>query len=577
MALGTWTMACLLLVSGTVPPDVSPINQRKFEIPIRIDPARRAGIKELKLYSSTDEGRTWHLEYVADPDKTGFTFFAPTDGIYWFSVQVLDQQGHSEPDDIYRASPGQKVLVDTLKPLLRIVSAERQGEDVAVSWEIQEDHPDLATLKLDYRAADADAFQWQSAPVSPDMHGQARVHVSGPSALTIRMQVQDVAGNLTTTQTEVAAAPAPAGNPVALGSSAGPTASAIGHEDKVAPIADPPAIRPSAKPIEQPPLKPTGATSGDPVGHPDILPPPPLLGTGTGLAAEHGAGTHGSPALPIEPRGVQDRSPWPGTGSSPRIVEPGTHLVASSETSGLAPASGLGASAAHAGHDQLPSLQVINSTQVTLEYEVAKFGPSGVGSVEVYLTRDDGATWQRYAADQEVRLPPSAEMATPGSIRRPITVELPGEGVYGFYLVVRSGAGLGKPPPQNGDAPQMRIEVDTTRPVAQLYAPEPIPGHRDQLAINWTASDHNLGATPITLQWAAKQGGPWETIGADLANSGRFTWNLPPNLPSRVFLRLTARDTAGNVGIAETREPVLVDLCEPEIQIVGFKANGQRP
>jgi hypothetical protein len=549
-------MAWLMLVSGTVPADVSPINQRKFEIPIQVDAASRSKIKELKLFSSTDEGRSWQEVAVTSPDKGAFIYYAPADGVYWFSVQIVDQQGRLDPADIYKAPPGQKVLVDTLKPLLRIISAERQGEDVAVSWEIQEDHPDLATLKLEYRTADAELYQWQSATLSPAMHGQTHFRVTNPTALTIRMQVQDVAGNLTTTQAEVAALPAPTNNVAAASTTGSHGTSLLSQEDKL-------------PHLEMLPSK--SATGGSDKG--PALPSDTGLGSSGPAAPPERTPVHqGKPLAQSEPRAIPEPPVMPSPVVTPPWAnpEPGLHLVATSEDRNPPMPPPPPASSTRPAPAQLPSLQVINSTAVTLEYEVGKFGPSGVGSVEVYLTRDDGATWQRFAADQEVKIQPSADLSgPPASIRRPITVELPGEGVYGFYLVVRSGAGLGKPPPQNGDPPQMRIEVDTTRPVAQLYAPEPVPGRRDSLIINWTASDRNLASTPITLQWAERQAGPWETIGADLPNSGRHTWKLPPNLPYRVFLRLTVRDTAGNLGIAETREPVLVDLSEPDAHFVG--------
>jgi hypothetical protein len=564
MAMGTLTMAWLMLVSGTVPADVSPINQRKFEIPIQIDAASRSKIKELKLFSSTDEGRSWQEVAVTGPDKGAFVYYAPTDGEYWFLVQIVDQQSRPDPADIYKLPPDVKVLkvlVDTLKPLLRIVSAERQGDDVAVSWEIQEDHPDLATLKLEYRAADAELYQWQSTTLDPGMHGQTHFRVTNPAALTIRMQVQDLAGNLTTTQAEVAALPAPATTVASASSTGSHSTSLISREDKM-PHLDMPPIKPPTVGSDRGPALPSDAGLGS---------------SGPSAPPEHPSVQQGAPLAHSEPRGLADHSAGQGAIVPPPWSNPesGTHLVATTENNIPPMPPSPTVSSTRPAAAQLPSLQVINSTQVTLEYEVGKFGPSGVGSVEVYLTRDDGATWQRFAADQEVKIPPSPEPGGPAaSIRRPITVELPGEGVYGFYLVVRSGAGLGKPPPQNGDPPQMRIEVDTTRPVAQLFAPEPVAGRRDALILNWTASDRNLASTPITLQWAERQGGPWETIGADLPNSGHHTWKLPPNLPYRVFLRLSARDTAGNLGIAETREPVLVDLSEPDAHFVGVAPRG---
>ncbi len=59
-------------------------------------------------------------------------------------------------------------------------------------------------------------------------------------------------------------------------------------------------------------------------------------------------------------------------------------------------------------------------------------------------------------------------------------------------------------------------------------------------------------------------------IATELTNSGRYNWQLPSNVPFRVNLRLLVRDTAGNVGIDQTPEAVLIDLQEPEAQLKGI-------
>src|SRR5205807_8114019 len=76
----------------------------------------------------------------------------------------------------------------------------------------------------------------------------------------------------------------------------------------------------------------------------------------------------------------------------------------------------------------LPKVQLVNSTKVTLTYELNKVGPSGVGAVEVWLTQTDGKSWQQWVGD------PDAASLKPGSPYHSM-VTLPGEGVYGFYLV----------------------------------------------------------------------------------------------------------------------------------------------
>ena len=53
----------------------------------------------------------------------------------------------------------------------------------------------------------------------------------------------------------------------------------------------------------------------------------------------------------------------------------------------------------------------------------------------------------------------------------------------------------------------------------------------------------------------------------ELPNSGRYQWLVTPNIPPRVYLRMLVSDAAGNLGMDQTSEPVLVDLNEPEVNI----------
>src|SRR6516225_8726814 len=106
-------MLTLLLATSPGAGDAWPMKERNLRIPIKVDPARRNQIKELRLFSSSDLGKTWQQIAVAHPDQDGFQFNAPMDGEYWFSVQVVDQQGRRDPEDIYQVPPSQKIVVDT--------------------------------------------------------------------------------------------------------------------------------------------------------------------------------------------------------------------------------------------------------------------------------------------------------------------------------------------------------------------------------------------------------------------------------------------------------------------------------
>jgi hypothetical protein len=194
---------------------------------------------------------------------------------------------------------------------------------------------------------------------------------------------------------------------------------------------------------------------------------------------------------------------------------------------------------------------------------VDKVGSSGIGSVELFVTRDEGSSWQRLTSETPApNLPPGP---------RTITAELPGEGRYGLYLIVRSGVGLGKQTPRNGERPQMRVEVDLTPPEGTLYKPQPAPGQRDAVIVRWLAKDTNLGEKPIRLEWAERKGGPWQLVGeGDLPNTGQYLWKLPPNMPGKIFLRMSITDLAENVGVAESPEPEIIDLNEPEVKSISL-------
>ena len=131
-------------------------------------------------------------------------------------------------------------------------------------------------------------------------------------------------------------------------------------------------------------------------------------------------------------------------------------VLATSETPSQSPTPALSQSASRLPRGQLTPLFITNNKQITLDYEV-KRGPSGVGKVDLWVTKDDGRTWEWYAENRE--------------LKPPMVVDLPGEGVYGFCLIVQNRAGIGKKPPVSGDAPELRVEVNTTPPGARLRAP----------------------------------------------------------------------------------------------------------
>jgi len=545
---------------NTLPADVYPIGKNKIEIPINFVPERRKEIQELELWVSTNQGKDWGSGPVAraQPSDSIFPFTAPTDGIYWFSVVVIYQGGVREPADITKVPPALKVLVDTKPPEVRLISAQRQGENIIAQWEIREENPDYKSIALEYKNTDA-VSDWMTFPVTPALSVQTTMRI--PHGALVRMSAKDLMG--TERKSEELKVPS-VGEPLAMVT---PGTGGVGSTPTPV-VPSPASVCPTPTPVVPAPTPPgpgplmSGPTTTvvpAPIGTAAIPPPPP-------------GPKEWSPQPPIQPVSMTHPTTKPlSTEFVPTrpAPTPGNTIIAVSSPD-TTPGSPEVTPAAPPMGGTLPPIQVVNLRQVTMEYEVSKFGPSGVGSVDLYVTRDDGKTWQKFDGGA----PPTTTTPTPemkDTVRRTLTVELPGEGVYGFYMVVQSGAGLSKGPPRSGEVPQMRVELDVTQPRITLYQPVPDPSQRNALVIKWDASDKHLAATPISIEWSEQPTGPWTPIGPpQMSNTNSYSWQVPPATPARVYLRLTARDIAGNVAVATSPKPETVDLNMPEVKIIGF-------
>ena len=156
MTPGSMTLACLLLAANAAePPDTSYMNSTRFSIPISIKPERCAEIAALELWMSHDHGQSWQQHARSTPDKDYFhVTMLDGDGPYWFTVVVAFADGRRDPVDLKNAPVGQRVYVDTTRPEVKL-TAERQGDEVVVAWEVREDNLDPRSLKIEWcRATD---------------------------------------------------------------------------------------------------------------------------------------------------------------------------------------------------------------------------------------------------------------------------------------------------------------------------------------------------------------------------------------------------------------------------------------
>jgi polysaccharide biosynthesis/export protein len=170
--------------------DVAFINARSFRIPFQLSDTAR-NVKEVVLFVSEDEGRTYRQAATATPQEKSFRFNAPRDGVYCFVVQAITGYG-KEPADVAGAKPLCRVCVDTQAPVAKL-TPESLLTGRAIGWEVSDDNLDLSTLRLDYQVVGE--TEWRSLPVKPAATGEIDWQPPADAAVKVRLRVSDKAGN----------------------------------------------------------------------------------------------------------------------------------------------------------------------------------------------------------------------------------------------------------------------------------------------------------------------------------------------------------------------------------------------
>ncbi len=206
------------------------------------------------------------------------------------------------------------------------------------------------------------------------------------------------------------------------------------------------------------------------------------------------------------------------------------------------------------------SVRIVNTRRFQIGYKLQDVGPSGVSSVELYVTPDDGRAWYLYGTDDDTN--------------SPFNVQIDKEGRYGFAVGAKSGVGLSSDPPQPGDKPAIVVIVDQTPPRLELLPLEQGRGRSlNKILIQWRYEDNLAPAEkPVCISYSSSPQGPWQPISGWIENTGRYVWTVGAGVPHRLFVRIEGRDAAGNTRVAETPDPVLIDLARPSARIIDVES-----
>jgi hypothetical protein len=590
-------------------------KQQLFLIPYQWGTAAEPGAaRAVWLFLSKDRGASWQKISEAKPDVKAFNYRAEGDGEYWFAVRTFDKQGRAWPQGPYQ--PELRVIVDTTLPRIDELRAHVVANGaIDIQARVADSNLDPNTWRFEWQADPSGGWQpatLQGATVQAigntgiPLGGSAIRALWQPPAGTrpvaLRGIVADRAGNSATYQARLDGGPAvsgplltspgvstaasPAAAPVvpsqpafalpianalqansasqgwaSVGGSSTPTAPPV-QTAQPAQAATPPATQPwpAANTPRAPFQLSTSATAAkdDGVtayGSPQLFAAPPALAARTEPANQAPrieakyAGISKPQSDPFNPTvpATANRpqfatlEPYRESAAAPPVIPsatpapaPNNNPIARDVTPIDSPAS---------PHSPPCPPKLVGSRTFALEYDLDEAGRGGVAKVELWGSRDGGKNWSRYAQDDDNR--------------SPLIVTVDEEGLYGFRIVVQNADSAIAETPRAGDSPELWVSVDLKRPVVELTAIERGQGNvADHLMLRWRATDNNLEPRPIGLFYSSRPSGPWSAIATNLENTGEYAWRVERYVPARFYLRIEARDTAGNLAAYQTREPV---------------------
>ncbi|MEZ6129067.1 MAG: hypothetical protein R3C59_10310 [Planctomycetaceae bacterium] len=560
--LGVLGFAALTVSASAVAAGPLTTNTTSFRIPFAVESSNgTAPGGQAILFASRDGGPFEQIQRVP-ADRRGFQFSAPAEGRYAFAVRVTDAGGQVA-GDAEPLTPELEVIVDTTPPVLHLQLAEKAPGEVSVSWTCSEAGVTPGSLRLEY--AEGSDGRWMPLNSVAQATGQTTVQSRPGSSVSVRGFISDLAGNqgggsgqivlnasATRSQSPNTAETRSASGSVMKGSQAF-GASPFPAFGQDSPVAATPSVSQSvndetnAEPvISFPPKSLPGyrvpAPNGSGFGIPGATQPTPLY---------INSGSSGGPTLSSAPAIQQQpvhRQSVPSFHATPAThnQSPGNGLTAAGFSSYSVPTPSV-----HGG-------QLVNNRVFDIAYEVQDVGPSGVSAVQLFVTENNGQEWFRYGDDADMR--------------SPFPVDTRGEGTFGFEVRVRNGLGFSDPPPQPGDLPSIVVTVDQTPPVAELAQPKVVASGQGHIQLEWRVTDTHPSATPVRLEQAVSTSGPWTPV-FDW-QTDRRTLDMPilPGMPNAVYFRLLARDEAGNVSVAQTPHPVLIDQQRPTAKLLSIQA-----
>jgi tetratricopeptide (TPR) repeat protein len=156
---------CLLagaLGSYATAGDSGPVRSptRQFSVPYQPEQLGLPlhAVREVALFYTQDNGRTWKPAGRMRPETAWFDFMAPSDGEYLFMVQAVDQDGRLHPPTV-NGGPMPWIKVDTTAPEVRLEAWQEPSGEIVVRWAAHDGELVPESVELHYLDVDG-ANRW---------------------------------------------------------------------------------------------------------------------------------------------------------------------------------------------------------------------------------------------------------------------------------------------------------------------------------------------------------------------------------------------------------------------------------
>ncbi|HUW81280.1 MAG TPA: tetratricopeptide repeat protein [Phycisphaerae bacterium] len=182
-------------------PEHPAIRTQSVELHYRIAPETTPLIK-VDLWYTTDDGRSW-WHYGPDADCTPPVIFrAPGEGLYGFYIVAANRAGCSSGPPQPGMPPQSSCLVDLTPPVVQFHGAAKKTDfkttrSVQLKWSAYDGH--LASKPVTVYYQTPDQTTWQSAESALPNSGHYEWHAPPElvGAISLKLSVSDMAGNVT--------------------------------------------------------------------------------------------------------------------------------------------------------------------------------------------------------------------------------------------------------------------------------------------------------------------------------------------------------------------------------------------